>query len=209
MFTTPSVLRSRSFRRRAACRTKSRRTVRRRRLIIEPLEARTLLSLAPLGAEFRVNETTFLDQRITPGGAVAADDEGAFAVVWSSQQQDGSGDGVYVRAYNADGSPRMAELLVNEYSAGDQTAPAIASDDLGNMMIVWQSAGQDGDGWGIYGRRFAITQVWPIEIPVNQYTLGNQTDPQVAWDAGHSFVVVWSSSSADPAHTGIFARRFG
>ena len=139
--------------------------MRRRRLIIEPLEARTLLSLAPLGAEFRVNETINLDQRATPGGAVAADDSGAFAVVWSSQQQDGSGDGVYVRAYNADGSPRMADLLVNEYSAGDQTAPAIASDDLGNMTIVWQSAGQDGDGWGIYGRRFADTTLGPIETP--------------------------------------------
>ena len=178
------------------------------RLGVETLEPRNLLSLSPVGAAFRVNDTMFLDQLVTPGGAVAADGSGSFAVVWSSQQADGSGDEVYVRAHNADGNARTVELCVNEYGAGDQTAPAIASDDLGNMVIVWQSAGQDGDGWGVYGRRFSDSELWADEFHVSQTVFGNQTGARAAWDARSRFVVVWTSVAADAEHSGIFARQF-
>jgi hypothetical protein len=36
---------------------------------------------------------------------------------------------------------------------GNQKAPQVASDGRGNFIVVWQSQGQDGDGFGIMGRR--------------------------------------------------------
>jgi hypothetical protein len=99
-------------------------------------------------------------------------------------------------------------LQVNQYTPGDQTAASVASDHLGNGVVLWQSFGQDGDGWGVYGRRFSGSALGPDEFPVNQYTLGDQTEPRAAWDARLNFVVVWNSWGYDPQRTGIFARRF-
>jgi len=50
----------------------------------------------PLGTEFRVNTHTTLDQK---SPAVAADPAGNFVVVWESQSQDGSGNGVFGQRY--------------------------------------------------------------------------------------------------------------
>ena len=37
--------------------------------------------------------------------------------------------------------------------AENQQTPQVASDGLGNFVVVWQTEGQDGDGFGIMGRR--------------------------------------------------------
>ena len=52
---------------------------------------------APLGGEFRVNTYTTADQR-TPN--VTSSPLGQFIVVWDSQDQDGSGDGVFGQRYS-------------------------------------------------------------------------------------------------------------
>jgi hypothetical protein len=67
---------------------------------IELLERRVLLSLSPLGAEFRVNTTTLNAQQAP---AVAADADGDFVVVWQSYARDGSNFGIYAQRYNARG----------------------------------------------------------------------------------------------------------
>src|SRR5205807_1418935 len=51
------------------------------------------------------------------------------------------------------------EFLVNTTTAGaQQTSPAnaqsVAMAPNGSFVAVWQSSGQDGHGWGIYGQRF-------------------------------------------------------
>ena len=33
-------------------------------------------------------------------------------------------------------------------------SPAVAVGESGNFVVVWQSDGQDGSGWGVFGRRF-------------------------------------------------------
>src|SRR5215471_7057481 len=63
------------------------------------LEERRLLSVTPVGSEFRVNTYTTGPQQTYSGGpyqstpAVAMDAQGNYVVTWSSQNQDGSGWG--------------------------------------------------------------------------------------------------------------------
>ena len=114
---------------------------------------------APVGAEFRVNTYTTLDQSRQ---AIALDSSGNFVVVWQSAGQDGSGNGVFGRRYDAGGTPLGVEFRVNTYVTSDQTAPSVAADDSGDFVVVWTSAGQDGSNYGVFGQRYS--QIVPVEL---------------------------------------------
>lgn len=83
---------------------------------------------------------------------------GEYVAVWTSFEQadgDTSGLGIYAQRFSADGTPLDLPFLVNStYTVDDQSAPAVAIDDHGNFVIVWQSLDQDGDGFGIYAQRY-------------------------------------------------------
>ena len=145
---------------------------------------------APQGAEFRVNSYEPAVQRFP---AVAMDDSGNFAVAWASNPQDGSGYGVVARTFDAAGAPRSADVVVNTYVTGTQWFPKIASNGTGAFVVAWWSAGQDGDGYGIFARRFAGATV-PIggEFAVNTYTTGVQQDANVAIGADGRFMIGWT-----------------
>ena len=86
--------------------------------------------------------------------AVAMNADGAFVVTWTDLNgADGSAD-VCAKVYNADGSARTDQILVNTTTAGDQMYTSVAMDADGGFVVVWSSQGQDGDGWGVYGQRF-------------------------------------------------------
>jgi hypothetical protein len=83
------------------------------------------------------------------------DRDGNFVVVWASKDQDGDGWGVYARRYDASGPGE--EFRVNAATAGDQLNPSVAMNHLGEFVVAWSSKGQDGDGWGVYARRYDAT----------------------------------------------------
>ncbi len=119
---------------------------------------------SPAGDQFLVPVSTESSRVLV---RLAAADDGVIAAVWSSDAQDGDGEGVFERSIAADGSLSPNEVQINDTSTGDQTAPAVAIHPLSyQLVVVWASEGQDGDGWGIYGQRFssAMTrlglQVW-------------------------------------------------
>jgi hypothetical protein len=165
---------------------------------------------APQGGEFRVNTTTSGTQSIRYGGAVA-DAAGNYIVVWfsSGPGQDGSGRGVVGRVFAPSGAPLTGEFLVNVFTAGRQTSPAVAAQPGGNFVVVWESANQDGSSYGVFGRRFNGGGV-PLsgEFPVNVFVTGAQRAARVAADAAGNFVVVWMSDGQDGSQTGVFGRRF-
>jgi len=109
----------------------------------------------PQGTEFRVNTYTTDYQW---GSSIAIDTEGRFAVVWMSNGQDGSGQGVYAQRYDASGNPQGAEFHVNTYTTSDQSSPHIAMDSNARFVVAWMSDGQDGDGYGIYSKLFDCIQ---------------------------------------------------
>ncbi|MEK7217157.1 MAG: flagellar hook associated protein, partial [Chloroflexota bacterium] len=83
------------------------------------------------------------------------DDVGDFVIVWQSYNQDNLFD-IYAQRYNASGLAQGNEFSVNTYTTGDQTEPAVAMDADGDFVVVWRSAGQEGEGdpGGIYGQRY-------------------------------------------------------
>ena len=161
------------------------------------------------GSEFPVNTYTTGHQTFA---SVAMDSDGDFVVVWESYGQDDvSSKGVYGQRYNAAGGELGSEFLVNTYTTGHQTSPSVAMDADGDFVVVWESYGQDGDGYGIYGQRYnAAGLKQGAEFPVNTYTTSYQTRPSVAMDADGDFIVVWNSyiHPPDSDDYGIFARTY-
>jgi hypothetical protein len=164
-----------------------------------------------MGPEFQVNTfTTGAQSR----PVVATSPLGDFVITWQSGYygvgQDGSASGIFARRFNASGTPLGPEFQVNTYTTGPQLFPAVASDALGDFVIVWQSGsyglGQDGDGAGIFGQRYDSAGL-PVgtEFQVNTYTTDNQRQPSVGSDADGNFVVAWESGYYQQ---GIFGQHF-
>src|SRR5262245_52346418 len=160
---------------------------------------------ARLGVELQVNTYTTGVQYLP---AVAVDADGDFVVVWASSGQDGSFTGVFGRRFAANGSAQASEFQVSVYAPGDQYHPDVAIDADGDFIAVWESAGQDGSGYGIFARRFPSGGAPGSEFQVTEHTLGAQSFPVVAMDDAGDFVVAWRSGH-DGDGTGVFARRFG
>ena len=127
--------------------------------------------------------------------AVVMAASGDFVVTWRSSLQDGSSEGVYAQRYNAAGVALGGEFLVNTYTTNDQREPAIVADNLGNFVIVWQSFGQDGSGYGIFGQRYtAGLASGGNEYRVHSYTTTAQRNPSLATSPAGDYVVVWDSA---------------
>ena len=104
-------------------------------------------------------------------------------------------------------SVAVAEYLVNTQTTYNQTDPAVAMDLAGNFVVVWSSYRQDGDSGGVFGQRFDnnCRQIGG-EFQINEETIGNQTDPDVAMHKTGGFVVVWHGPGIDEQD--VYARRF-
>lgn len=105
---------------------------------------------APLGPEFLINQTTTGEQTQP---AVTMDAQGRITVAWTGP--DGSGNGVFARQLSAEG-PLGLEFQVNTYTTGHQANAHVSTGGAG-LAVVWQSQGQDGGGWGVFGRLFTAT----------------------------------------------------
>jgi hypothetical protein len=160
----------------------------------------------PAGSEFRVNTYAYSAQR---SPAVASDASGNFVVVWTSFGQDGSDFGVFGQRFADSGSPIGPEFRVNTDTTGFQYDPAVASDPLGNFVVVWQAPDQDGSGGGVFGQRYASSGS-PLgpEFRVNTYTTNSQEYPSVAVDGSGNFAVVWASLNQIPGSNDIYGQRY-
>jgi hypothetical protein len=99
------------------------------------------------------------------------------------------------------------EFQINTYTPGLQRSPRVAGLPDGGFVVVWESEGQDGDGTGLFGRRFgADGQPSSPEFQVNTGTSGSQRDPHVAVAGDGTFVVVWTTYPPAPAT--IMGQRF-
>jgi hypothetical protein len=144
-----------------------------------------------VGSEFEINSYTTDSQRFP---SVASDTNGNFVVVWMGAGQDGSGYGVFGHRFAASGAPLGGEFQVNSFTTGNQRFPTVASDPNGNFVVVWESEGADGDGYGVFGQRFNATGTrLGSEFRVNSYTTTDQRRPAVTVDPSGNFVVVWTS----------------
>ena len=73
--------------------------------------------------------------------------------------------------------PRVvaAEDQANTHTDSTQANPSIAMGVHRQYVVVWESLGQDGDGWGIFGQRYNPDGTKAgLEFQVNTYTTGDQ-----------------------------------
>lgn len=100
------------------------------------------------------------------------------------------------------------EFFVNTYTTASQGFPDLATDNNGTFVATWESQGQDGDGFGIFGQRqTAAGTPLDAEFQVNTYTTDNQWDPAVSMGPGGEFVIVWASL-VDGNQFGIAGQRY-
>ena len=141
--------------------------------------------------------------------SVAMDANGDFVISWTSYGQDSDRDGVFARRFNVQGQALGGEFQVNTYVKDRQDQSDVAMDANGDFTVVWESYGEDGSSWGIFGQRFDHNGAKVGgEFPVNTYTNAQQVDPKIAMDPTGDFAVVWSSNGQDGSGYGIYARRY-
>jgi hypothetical protein len=158
-----------------------------------------------LGADFRVNAATTGNQ-LHPSVA-SASQAGTFVVAWAGP--DGDTYGVFARRFSSAGAALGGDLRVSTYSTGKQQHPSVASDGAGNFVVAWESAGQDGSGYGVYMRRFDSAGA-PLtgDLLSSSVTIGDQRSPRVAMDDSGDFVLVFTSTGVDGNGTAVRAQRY-
>lgn len=111
----------------------------------------TARRLTPAGREtesFVVSEKA-MEMQLYP--ALARHADGSFVAVWSEERRDGAGNGVFGRAFAANGTPLSRDFRVNTTTAGDQQSPAISASSRGPVVVVWEQIAPDGRA-DIYAR---------------------------------------------------------
>ncbi|MBM4094344.1 MAG: hypothetical protein FJ276_33795 [Planctomycetes bacterium] len=141
--------------------------------------------------------------------AIGMNGTGQFVITWSSDGQDGDGRSVFAQRFDAAGAKQGSEFQVNTFIAGDQAASTLGVDAAGNFVVAWQSTGQDGNGNGVYARRFDASGIpQSAEFQVHTRTAGDQQSPDIAIAAGGGFFVTWTSGDQDGSGQGLYAQRF-
>jgi Ca2+-binding RTX toxin-like protein len=137
----------------------------------------------PLGGEFQVNEETPYVYQYGAGtyqndASVSGLSDGGFVVVWESEYQDGSRDGVFGQRFDVFGDTVGDEFQVNSETDDDQNNADVTTLGDGSFVVVWESEGQDGSRDGIFAQRFATTGTTPTPIDGERLINTKVTDDQ-------------------------------
>ncbi len=96
------------------------------------------------GSQFSINTTTKGSQRDV---SLQYLKDGSFVAVWADNSETGgdtSGSSIRAQIFNADGSKRGGEFLVNNMTEGSQSSPEIAVLNDGRFVVAWK--GYDNNG---------------------------------------------------------------
>jgi Ca2+-binding RTX toxin-like protein len=141
-----------------------------------------------LGPDFIVNSTTF-DTQLRPSAAALAG--GGFVVAWDSSDGTSNQD-IRARIFDAKGSPKAPDFLVNSTVAGGQYSPAIAALPDGRFYITWDSF--EAVQADIRARLFnADGTASAADFIVNSIVANNQFSPVTALLADGRLVTSWDS----------------
>lgn len=159
--------------------------------------------IAPQGSEYSLPGHLAGDQahpHLSLGGS------GGY-LVWDDNATDGAGRGIGAVRLNANLSPALGAMRINEIAEGDQEQPQAALLPNGGAVFVWQGGAPGFQK--IYARFMGSDQAFlGGDIQVNVYVAQQQVNPAVAALADGTVVVVWSSHGQDGSLQGIFGRQF-
>ncbi len=87
--------------------------------------------------------------------------------------------------------------------------PAVAALGDDGFVVVWESAGQDGSGLGVYAQRFdKAGRRQGVETQVHVSAGGDQWQPAVASLGDGGFAVAWASRHEPASGLDVYMRRF-
>jgi type III secretion system FlhB-like substrate exporter len=170
-----------------------------------------VLGVVAQSTETLVNQNTSGSQgNHWSGKTVGMDSSGNYVVVWmDGSGADGSGQGIYARRYDVNGTALGNAFRVNSYTFDSQRNPQVAMAANGSFVVVWESMGQDGSNYGIYAQRYnASGVVQGSEFRVNTLTIDDQREPAVAMDANGNFVITYQAWASGNNSWGVLATRY-
>ncbi len=146
----------------------------------------------PEGPEFRVNEIEDGHQFYP---SVAMMNDGGFVAAFHSSPEDGRDFEVWARRFDENGEG-TTEFQLNTHTDSLQKLVRIAALPEG-FVAVWESYGQDGDGYGVYRRCFdEAVSVDASELMAYDVGDGWQQAPAVAGGSDR-YVVAWYENTPD------------
>jgi tRNA A-37 threonylcarbamoyl transferase component Bud32 len=135
--------------------------------------------------------------------------DGKFVMIWTQWPDPlislSSYEGIYGQIYNANGTKYGSKFYVTTH----WTNHSIARLSNNKFVVTWESYGQDGSGYGVYGQMYnADGSKYSSEFQVNTYTASEQSRPSVAELSDSKFVVTWSSDGQDGSYYGIYGQMY-
>jgi VCBS repeat-containing protein len=148
---------------------------------------------SPVTGEIHVNRNTVGNQQ---HASVAMDATGRFVIVWADVQTAGDGGTIYMRRFHADGTAIDAtDVRVNSTTTGEQTQPAVAVNDVGDIVVSWQD---DNGDEGIRAKRFnmisAVTAGAIATADIEVTATADAINSSVDINNNGDFIVVWQDS---------------
>jgi len=110
---------------------------------------------APIGGDYMVNS---FNNGAQFNPSVAMNDDGEFVVAWQSDSNSAVPEtDIFGQRFASQGENFGDPILVGEqfrvntYTTDDQRSPAAAMSSWGTFVTIWESNGQDGAGYGVFG----------------------------------------------------------
>jgi hypothetical protein len=148
--------------------------------------ARPFSSAGVGGTTVLVNSRLYGDQYVPRISAIGGD----YLIVWTSLGQDGSREGVYGQFLHENGSGVGVEFRVNTTTISQQMQPAVASDGVGQFVVIWTSYTGSPYSFDLFAQRYAnvSTILQPMSAPFiyAPFIVSNgvyQPQLQVSWPA--------------------------
>lgn len=158
-----------------------------------------------LGSETLVNTTTADSQRYP---ATTSLNNGNYVIVWESNNQDGSADGIYFQLFNVTGNAVGVETRVNTTTALEQINPAITALNDGGYIVSWQSQ-VSGTNYDIYTQRYDVTgSTIGVETLINTTTTDSQAASEIIGMQDGGYLVAWQSNLQDGSSNGVYFQRY-
>ncbi len=153
-----------------------------------------------VGVEQQANSFTTGNQ-VHPD--VAPTPDGGFAILWSSQpdiplapEGEPRGDGIDLRRFRADGSPRGPEVTISSSGSPPARDPVLAAGPDGDLAASW------GEGNLIAARRLGPTTAIGGVFQVDNYVLATAPAyPSVEVDAEGDLAITWQTLDSPGSDT--------
>ncbi len=160
----------------------------------------------PVPGETQVNAAA-ADDQYDPAMARLAD--GGWVVVFADDATGGNSEDIRAAIYNADGSLRAADILVNDAAAGRQHEPAVTAWGDG-FAVAWrsdQTTAGDGSLSHVMMAGFDAAGAKTVaDFQLNGYTANYQWSPALATLADGNVAAAWTSRGQDGSVDGVYGK---